>query len=70
LGGGADSDFDNEIDDEEMFLLKDIDESELVGLTELEREALISERADKRQRLLERLEIKKRLQAGSQSTCL
>lgn len=45
-------------------LLEEVDERELAGLTELEREALLSERAEKRQQILEKLEVRKRLKAG------
>lgn len=45
-------------------LPSEISESELVGLNELEREARISEYAEKRQQYMERLVVKRRLQAG------
>lgn len=46
----------------------EIDESQLEGLTELEREKLISEYAEKRQQALERKEVKKRLAQSRRSS--
>jgi len=65
-----DEDFDDDDDDEDDELgamPEELDPSELIGLTELEREARISEHAEKRQRYLERLVVKKRLQSEQKS---
>lgn len=50
---------------ERQLLDESVDEEELRGMNELEREELLANRAEKRQQLLERLEIQKRLRAGA-----